>query len=184
MKHTEYTGWGEGEKMKFWAAILWGSMMMWGGVVFADSLRVGGYVEGKVWVIDGDSLKVRGEEVRLQGIDAMEFAQKCGGETGESWSCGKRAYEELKRLTRGKMVRCDIQEKDKYGRWIGVCVVKEGEGKQDLAQEMVLRGFAVALPWFTERYVRDEGRARSAGVGIWGDVFERPGKWRKREMKK
>ena len=47
-------------------------------------------VTGPVGVIDGDALEVRGERIRLHGIDAPEERQTCWDDRGE-FPCGQRA---------------------------------------------------------------------------------------------
>lgn len=42
-------------------------------------------------VIDGDTLEIRGERIRLHGIDAPESSQTCLDEAGRKWRCGQRA---------------------------------------------------------------------------------------------
>ena len=43
-------------------------------------------VTGPATVIDGDTLVVAGERVRLQGIDAPELRQECTA-FGQQWAC-------------------------------------------------------------------------------------------------
>jgi len=40
---------------------------------------------GRASVVDGDTLEIRGERVRLWGIDAVESAQTCLDEAGKPW---------------------------------------------------------------------------------------------------
>ena len=45
---------------------VWGIILLW-------SLPL----QAKIEVIDGDSLRVNGVEIRLEGIDAPEYHQEC-----------------------------------------------------------------------------------------------------------
>ena len=47
-------------------------------------------VTGPARVIDGDTLEVQGERIRLHGIDAPEIRQLCRLD-GKPWQCGKEA---------------------------------------------------------------------------------------------
>ena len=60
-----------------------------------------GALSGPARVVDGDTLEVGGERVRLEGIDAPESAQTCQRSDGKAWSCGKAAAKALERLVAG-----------------------------------------------------------------------------------
>ncbi len=47
-------------------------------------------VAGPTTVIDGDTLEIHGQQIRLYGIDAPESRQLCRLE-GKPWQCGKDA---------------------------------------------------------------------------------------------
>ena len=42
-------------------------------------------------VIDGDTLVLHGETIRLHGIDAPELAQSCKSSSGKTFRCGRDA---------------------------------------------------------------------------------------------
>lgn len=119
--------------------------------------------------VDGDSMFVGRDEVRLQGIDAPEGKQTCKRD-GRDWACGNAAREELVRLIGRDVVTCRAQERDKHGRVLGRC----SAGGRDLNAGMVASGMAVAYG----SYLREEGDAKLRKRGLWGSEFDRPRDWR------
>lgn len=130
---------------------------------------VTGEVKGAGRAIDGDSLFVGRDEVRLQGIDAPEGKQTCTRD-GASWDCGNAARDELRRLIGKDVVVCSAVERDKHGRVLGHC----SAGGRDLNAGMVSAGLAVAYGG----YLREQGEAKSRRRGLWSGEFEQPRDWR------
>jgi hypothetical protein len=58
-----------------------------------------------VRVIDGDTIVINGEHVRLQGVDAPETDQTCNA-YGREWPCGRTAAEWLKEHLHGRQIEC------------------------------------------------------------------------------
>lgn len=131
-------------------------------------------ISGRASVTDGDSLEIRGERIRLHGIDAVEARQQCRDRNGRSWPCGRRAAFALEDAIGGRTVQCRERDRDDYGRIVARCTA----GTTDLSAEMVSRGYAIVLRRYGREYVPIEDRARAARVGIWDGEFERPGAWR------
>lgn len=128
-------------------------------------------VDGPVVVMDGDSLRVGGLEVRLSGFDAPELHQTCLKDN-RPYACGEVAKSELAHLVAGQAVSCRIEGKDRYGRSLGRCSA-EGD---DIGRRMVRQGFAVAYGG----YAAEEAEARRERLGLWAGSFEAPSEWRKR----
>jgi endonuclease YncB( thermonuclease family) len=127
---------------------------------------------GQAEVIDGDSFRLAGHELRLKGLDAPEYLQTCTDASGRENACGKTARRALAALVVNHELTCTETEKDRYGRGLVTCSV---EGR-DIGEAMVLQGMAVAYGG----YERAEAEARAAKRGIWAGSFERPADWRKR----
>lgn len=120
-------------------------------------------VSGRAIVIDGDTLEVAGERIRLEGIDAPELAQTCGRRWFGTWACGTRAAAALEAKTEGRRITCDINGFDRYDRALGTCFL---DGR-DLNAEMVREGLAWAFVKYSSRYVAEERAARTDGAGVW-----------------
>ncbi|MCI4645633.1 MAG: thermonuclease family protein [Hyphomonadaceae bacterium] len=133
-----------------------------------------GVLIGKVYVTDGDSMRMGDHRIRLFGIDAVEARQTCEFESGP-WDCGRAARRALERLTDGKTLTCSVRDMDR-GRHVAVCTA---DGVEINAQ-MVRRGWAVAYTDFSEDYVDEEAVARAEGLALWRSNFERPHDYRAR----
>lgn len=131
-------------------------------------------ISGPVRIIDGDTLDLAGQRIRLYGIDAPERDQACTVQTKE-YPCGVMATAELTKLTLGQDVRCDGREHDRYGRLIAVCYV----GKQELNATLVRNGWAFAYLQYSSAYVGAEEEARKAQRGVWQGRFVPPWEWRR-----
>jgi endonuclease YncB( thermonuclease family) len=126
-------------------------------------------IEGRASVVDGDSLVIAGERIRLRGIDAPELDQTCLRD-GNEYACGRDAREALARLVGSRPVACASREKDRYGRLVADCLVAASE----LGRAQVAAGWAVAYGDFQ----REEAAARAGGRGLWSGTFDRPRDWR------
>jgi endonuclease YncB( thermonuclease family) len=124
-------------------------------------------------VVDGDTIDITGQRIRLPGLDAPEWNQTCKTTAGEAWGCGAAAAKRMRELTRGRTLTCRPEGHDRYGRLLAVC----RDGKTDIAEALVADGFATA----TSRYANAEAVARQARRGIWQGSFDSPAEWRRRE---
>lgn len=143
-------------------------------------------LSGPVRVVDGDTLALAENKIRLMGIDAPEKKQQCRIRTPHRLSapypCGLRATKWLAVKTKNKTVICKITAKDRWGRLIGTCTVA-GE-KSSLNSQLVSRGWAVAYKKYSKKYIAEEAAAKQARRGIWAGPFERPEQWRRNQKRK
>lgn len=81
-------------------------------------------IKGKARVIDGDTIEIEGEEIRLAGIDAPEMGQWCRDVEGYRYRCGRKAAEFLQ-----SGINDAVQCTDEPAKWIVVDGYAKGEGQ-------------------------------------------------------
>ena len=129
---------------------------------------------GVASVIDGDTIEIHGQRIRLHGIDAPESRQLCTRPSGERWRCGQQASLALSDRIGRATVSCQPRDRDRYGRIVAVCF----KGNEDLNRWMVANGWAVAYRRYSVDYVADEDAARRNRINIWSGDFDMPWDWR------
>lgn len=119
---------------------------------------------------DGDSLALRGDRIRLLGIDAPELDQICWDADGAEWPCGRAALRRLSELIGGAETSCQPEGTDRYGRTLATCTAAD----RDIAAALVAEGLAIG----SGEYEREESAARSTKLGMWRGRFVDPRQWR------
>ena len=133
-------------------------------------------IMGPANVIDGDTIDIHGQRIRLHGIDAPESGQSCERE-GKRYRCGRQAATVLANMISRASVRCEQRDTDRYGRIVAVCWL----GGIDLNAMMVSKGWAIAYRRYAKDYVNHEAVAQTAKAGMWAGRFVEPEKWRRGE---
>lgn len=129
---------------------------------------------GAAEVLDGNTLLVGGQTVRLFGIDAPELNQTC------DWpekviECGKMSRSAALDLIAGvQRVSCKPRGRDSGGRWIAICYANGS----DIGRHLVHAGWAMADRTRSLNYIRTEHRAKNAKRGMWKGEFDPPWVWR------
>lgn len=132
-------------------------------------------IAGIVDVVDADTLDVGGTRVRLFGIDAPEWNQTCEAE-GADWACGAWATDQARLRFEGQEARCVAVDRDRYGRVVARCFVKD----QDIGRQLVQEGVAFAYRRYSMDYDLDEKAALVGGRGLHrADRVSRPALFRK-----
>ncbi len=131
-------------------------------------------VTGTARVIDGDTLEIQGQRIRLHGIDAPESRQLCRL-AGKPWICAKDAANALAEKIGRRAVTCEERDRDRYGRIVAKCSV----ASEDIGSWMVRQGLALAYRRYSYNYVDEEAGAQAARRGIWASEFVKPWEWRR-----
>lgn len=127
-------------------------------------------IVGHAEAVDGDTLRLGRQRIRLTGLDAPELRQSCVDAAGAEWPCGAAARDFVVQQLQSGELSCSPSGRDIYRRTLASCSI----GGADLGRAIVEAGWAVAeLP-----YAGEEGDARAARRGIWTGSFEPPSQWR------
>ena len=107
--------------------------------------------EGKAHVIDGDTISIKGQKIRLAGINAPELDQ--------AW--GQKSKWEMVSIVKGKVVKVIPNGETSFDRIVATCYI---DGDKDIGAELISRGLARDIPAFTggkyKEYETGAGRRR------------------------
>lgn len=128
---------------------------------------------GQTLAVDGDTIRLGEDRVRLLGIDAPEASQSCE-RGGAEWECGAEATALLQALLDRGQIECKQVGRDVYQRALASCRV----GRIDLAEAIVGSGLAIVTDEDAEMLLALQSEARSAGRGMWAGTFQTPADFR------
>lgn len=84
-------------------------------------------ITGRSRVIDGDTIEIRGERIRLHGVDAPESWRGCEDGDGGIYRCGKEAAYALDSFVApSRPIRCELVERTRYKRRVSICFRADG----------------------------------------------------------
>lgn len=144
-------------------------------LLLSNNILIAKTIIGAAIIIDGDTVHINSNKIRLHGIDAPEIKQNCIFKK-KNWSCGKQSTIELKKLINDRIIKCIVNNIDIYNRYVGICSVNG----IILNQLMVKKGWALAYRYYSRDYVIEEKFARDNKLGIWKGEFENPYIYRKK----
>jgi endonuclease YncB( thermonuclease family) len=122
-------------------------------------------ISGRATVLDGETLEVRGQRIKLIAVDAPDD-HVCEATDDARWRCGPRAATALAELLEEAVVTCTLRDRDLLGRSIATCSL----GAIDLSLWLIRNGLArdaSAAP--NGKYRRAQDEAKAARRGIWGE---------------
>jgi len=142
-------------------------------------------ISGKTDVIDGDTIKIKDQSIRLVGIDAPEKKQLCKKPYlslfiftfSKSYPCGETSTNSLKKFINNQIILCKIEEKkDFFKRYLGTCF----KDKSNINSWLVKNGYALAFRKYSKKYLNEELYAKNNKIGLWQGTFQMPWEWRKK----
>jgi endonuclease YncB( thermonuclease family) len=142
--------------------------------LFYLAASAAGPILGVASVIDGDTIEIHGERIRLDAIDAPESAQLCLDAQSKRYRCGQKSANALSGMIGRSIITCQPKGRDRYKRTIAVCF----EGDTNLNAWMVAQGWAVAFRKYGVDYIPQEDEARLNRRGLWAGAFDMPWDWR------
>ena len=153
-----------------------GGLAGFAGTAYSETLA------GVPEIGDADTVTIDGQRIRLEGIDAPESKQHCERPTRdprraatERYACGQAATEALKQRIAGRAIACTGNERDRYGRLLGICRLQN----EDLNAWLVRNGHALAYRRYSRKYIAEEEKARNERRGVWAGSFVKPWDWRR-----
>ena len=143
-------------------------------LVFITNFANSKTILGKAKIIDGDTIHIKSNKIRLHGIDAPETKQTCKIDN-QDWYCGKQSTKELKNLIKNQKVECNVNDVDRYNRYVAICYVNE----ININKWMVKNGWAIAYRYYSKDYIVEEKYADDNKLGIWKSEFIEPYAYRR-----
>jgi endonuclease YncB( thermonuclease family) len=115
-------------------------------------------------VVDGDTVVIRGERIRIAHIDAPESGQV---HLGTGADAGRAATAALRRFLDEAQGNIEVLpiDTDAYGRTVAMLRI----GPYDVGLTLVKMGMAIADRAAPEAYRQAEAWARAKKVGLWRD---------------
>lgn len=116
-------------------------------------------IAGVASVVDGDTIEIHGQRIRLSGFDTPESGKRCG-----DTNVYQSASLALSDFIANRTVTCAPTRTDQYDRVVATCSV----GGTDLGDYMVFQGWGRDWPRYSNgAYADEEAAAREGRRGLW-----------------
>lgn len=157
------------------AVILAVGLILTGLALLPFVVRANDEITGHATVVDGDTIEIRSQRIRLWGIDAPEGQQRCVKD-GKLWRAHTDSANALDSYLAGRPITCQQKDIDRYQRIVATCTA-DGE---DIAGWMVRMGWAFDFPRYSMgSYGAVQAEAIADLRGLWRGKCEMPWEWRR-----
>ncbi len=126
---------------------------------FIGGPAAAGEITGPAQVIDGGTIVIAGQRLRLDGLDAPPLDRLCL-QGGENWRCGEAAAFALAAIIERHWLTCQTRQ------GLAKCRMG-GRNGVDVGRALVREGWATARAG--SGYEQAEQDARRSGRGLWAD---------------
>lgn len=118
---------------------------------------------GDALIVNGYTIELGGARAVLWGVNAPNEHETCESSKGKPFTCGLAAKRTLGILIQGRPITCETKGETPDGRPTVLCKL---DGF-DLAEQLVLNGWAVAYRPETDRYLYSQKTAKVTKSGMW-----------------
>lgn len=152
------------------------SLIIIGGLALATMIQPAAPARAEILlgvatVIDGATLEIDGQTLRLLDIEVPALPQLCKDAAGADYACGQRSSQSLAELLKRRQVTCDWSNLDAQGRRLARC----SAAGQDAGLWLVGQGWAVPdRNCKCETYRAAADHAKAQKLGLWAGRFEMP----------
>ena len=105
--------------------------------LIVSAAEAGQTISGLAYVIDGDTISINGQHIRLNGIDAPEVANP---HHPFEDPFGPESHDEMRAIIGRTIITCRLSGEKSYDRYVGVCRLPTGE---DIGALIVSHGLAL-----------------------------------------
>lgn len=145
-------------------------------------------ISGYGYTLDGNTIKIGTETVRLLGSSAPHIDQMGHDEIGRQYPAGLYARDVLASIIADQPLGCRVvpqngSEKDSFGHYYGICAAPQ---IGDVSAEMIRRGWAMidrsGETQVYSTYVNIESKSKTILRGIWQGPLEKPWEYKASKM--